>query len=346
MRGKVGILKAARLHEYKKPLILDEVPIPKIGPKEALVKINACGVCHTDISLIDGDARNLPLTLGHEPSGDVVEVGRDVDQIKAGDRVVASFYLTCGECYYCRIGRETLCTSLVGHLGFNYDGGYAEYLKSPARSLVPLPKEVPYDVGGICGDAVATSYHAVTKRAKVHAGSNVIVHGAGGLGLSTIQFAKLVGARVIAVDIRDEKLDFARKMGADEVIDSSKKSAVEEVKRLTDGEGADYIFEFVGGAQTIDQAIKSLRRAGKLVIIGHVPEKFSATASQLISGELEIIGSRANTRQDLIDTLKLVAEKKIRIKPIITNKYPLYEVNIALDLLRKGEILGRAVVEP
>ena len=338
-------MKAARLHEYGKPLNLDEVPIPKIGPNEALVKVKACGVCHTDISLIDGNARNLPLTLGHEPAGDVVEVGRDVSQVKVGDRVVASFYLTCGECYFCRIGRESLCTNLVGHLGFNCDGGYAEYLKSPARSLVHLPEEVPYEVGGICGDAVATSYHAVMKRAKVEAGSNVMIQGTGGLGLSTLQVAKLAGARVIAVDIRDEKLEFARKLGADEVINAAEEDVVEAVKRLTDGEGADYVFEFVGGAQTIDQAIRSLRRTGKLVIIGHMPEKFSTTASQLISGELEILGSRANTRQDLVDTLKLIKTGKFNIKPIITNHYPLSQVNTALNLLRRGEILGRTVIK-
>lgn len=325
---------------------MDDIPTPEIGTKEALVKVKACGVCHTDLSLIDGSARNLPLTLGHEPAGDVVEVGRDVNQVKVGDRVVASFYLTCGECYFCRIGRESLCTRLVGHLGFNCDGGYAEYLRSPARSLVLLPREVPYEVGGVCGDAVATSYHAVTKRARVEAGSNVVILGAGGLGLSTMQFAKLVGARVIAVDIRDDKLRFARELGADEVINAAVEDVAEAVKRLTDGEGADYVFEFVGGAHTVDQAIRSLRRAGKLVILGHMPEKFSTTASQLISGELEILGSRANTRQDLTDTLRLVSTGKILIEPIVTNEYPLDQVNTALNLLRKGGILGRAVIKP
>jgi len=339
-------MKATRLHEHGKPLRLDDVPIPEIGPREALVRVRACGVCHTDLSLIDGSARNLPLTLGHEPAGDVVEVGGDVSRVRVGDRVVAGFYLTCGECYFCRIGRESLCTNLVGHLGFNCDGGYAEYLKSPARSLIHLPRDVPYEVGGICGDAVATSYHAVTRRARVEAGSNVVILGAGGLGLSTLQITKLVGARAIAVDIRDDKLRFARELGADEVVNAASEDVAEAVKRLTGGEGADYVFEFVGGAQTIDQAIRSLRRAGKLVILGHMPEKFSTTASQLISGELEILGSRANTRQDLTDTLRLVSTGKIRIKPIITNEYPLDQVNTALDLLRKGEILGRAVVKP
>ncbi len=343
MKGK---MRAAILYEHNTPLKLEEVDIPKIGPGEVLVKIQSCGVCHTDLSLIGGNARNLPHSLGHEGAGDVVEVGEGVPDLKVGDRVCIFLRFVCGDCLYCRSGRDNLCARMTGHFGFSVDGAYADYAKAPARAVFKLPPGVGYEEGGIMADCVATIYRAVVRQGEVKPTHNVMVQGVGGLGLSAVIISKLVGARVIAVDIMDEKLDFAKKMGADEVVNASREKVPEAVKRLTEGRGADRIIDLVGSAKAVVTSFETLAPSGRLVQVGHSWDDVTLKVRQMMLMEIGMVGVSANTRQDLLDTLNLAASGRIKIKPIITDTFKLTQVNEAIEKMKKHEILGRAVVKP
>jgi alcohol dehydrogenase, propanol-preferring len=343
MKGKMD---SAILYAYNNPLKLEQVDIPQTGPGEVLVKIKACGVCHTDLSLIAGNARNLPHSLGHEAAGDVVEVGAGVTDLKVGDRVCIFLRFVCGDCLYCRTGRDNLCANMAGHFGFSVDGAYAEYAKAPVRAIFKLPPNVGYEEGGIMADCVATVYRAVVRKGEVKPTDNVMVQGVGGLGLSAVLISKLVGARVIAVDIIDEKLELARKLGADELVNASREKVPEAVKRLTDGMGADRVIDLVGTGNAILTSLDSMAPSGRLVQVGHSMESFTVKVRQLMGREFSIFGNSANTRQDLVDTLALAGSGRLRVKPIITDEFKLPQVNEAFNKLRRHEILGRAVVKP
>jgi alcohol dehydrogenase, propanol-preferring len=341
-----GKMRAAILYAYNTPLKVEEVDIPRIGPGEVLVKIKACGLCHTDLSLIQGNARNLPHSLGHEGAGDVVEVGEGVTDLKAGDRVCIFLRFVCGDCLYCRTGRDNLCANMTGHFGFSVDGAYADYAKAPVRAIFKLPPNVSYEEGGIMADCVATVYRAVVRKGEIKPADNVMVQGVGGLGLSAVLISKLVGARVIAVDIIDRKLEFAKSLGADEVVNASREKVPEAVKRLTDGRGADRIIDLVGTGNAVLTSLDSLAPSGRLVQVGHSMESLTVKVRQLMGREISITGNSANTRQDLVETLDLAGSGRLRIKPIITDEFNLSQLNEAIDKLMKHEILGRAVVKP
>src|SRR6185503_17719125 len=204
----------------------------------------------------------------------------------------------------CRVGRDTLCPEVRQH-GFSIDGGFAEYVKTPGVNLCKVPEHVSLEAACILGDAVATSYHAITKRAQVRPGTTLALIGVGGVGLHALQMAKLAGGWVIAVDVNDARLDLVRK--------------------LADGLGVDVVLEFVANAQTLPSSVASLRRAGRLVFVGYTPEvPLSVLPRELARSELEIVGSRANTKQELAETMTLVAQG--RITPVVDRVLPLAEI--------------------
>ena len=337
-------MRALVLEEFGGPLVLKEVPTPSIGPHEALVRVRNVGVCGTDLKIRAGrmglDA--LPLIMGHEVAGEVAEVGPEVEGFTPGDRVTVSFYVTCGRCPYCREGRDTLCLELRQH-GFSIDGGLADYMKTPGVNLCKVPDHVPLDQACILGDAVATSYHAVTKRAQVRPGKTVVLVGVGGVGLHALQMARLAGGWTIAVDVNQERLELARKLGADAVVDAQQGPFHEEVRRLTGGDGADIVMEFVANQDTLPSSYLSLKRAGRLVFVGYTPElPMQVMPHELVRNELEIFGSRATTKQELKDTMDLVAQG--RIQPIVDRVFSMEDVELAFDALREGRTLGRNVV--
>lgn len=308
-------MRAAVLEEYGKPLNLTEVEVPTIGPHEALIKVKNCGVCLTDLK-IRSDASGmsvLPLILGHEPAGEVAEVGQEVVDFRPGDRVVANNYITCGRCGYCRQGRNTLCDN-VRQFGFNLDGGYAEYIKAPAINMCKVPDHVPLDQACILADAVATSYHAVTKRARIQPGMTVALIGTGGVGLHTLQMVRLAGGWTIAVDLSEDRLALAQELGADAIVDARKGAFHEEVRRLTDGEGVDVVLEFVASDDTLESSYLSLKKGGRLVFVGYLPgQAMSFLPFHMVLNELEVIGSRANTPQELKETVNLVAQGRLNL---------------------------------
>ena len=337
-------MRALVLEQFGGPFVSKDVPTPAIAPHEALVRVRNVGVCGTDVK-IRANRMGLgviPLIMGHEIAGDVAEVGSAVRGFAPGDRVIVNFYVTCGRCQFCRVGRDTLCDEVRQH-GFSIDGGFAEYLKTPGVNLCKVPDHVPLEHACILGDAVATSYHAITKRAQVRPGTTLALIGVGGVGLHALQMAKMAGGWVIAVDVNDARLALARTLGADAVVDARSGPFHEAVRELTGGQGVDVVLEFVANQQTLPSSYLSLKRAGRLVFVGYTPElPMSVMPRELVRQELEIVGSRANTKQELQETMDLVARG--RIKPIVDRILPLAEIEEAFDALREGSSLGRNVL--
>src|SRR6266545_1706099 len=282
-------MRALVLEQFNGPFVAKDVPTPAIAPHEALVRVRNVGVCGTDVK-IRADRMGLgviPLIMGHEIAGEVAEVGREVRGFAPGDRVVVNFYITCGRCPFCRAGRDTLCPEVRQH-GFSIDGGFAEYVKTPGVNLCRVPDHVSLEAACILGDAVATSYHAITKRAQVRPGTTLALIGVG-------------------------------------------------------GEGVDVVLEFVSSAQTPPSSYQSVKRAGRLVFVGYTPGlPLPVMPHELVRNELEIVGSRANSKQELADTMELVAQG--RIKPIVDRVIPLADIEDAFAALREGRPLGRNVL--
>jgi NAD+-dependent secondary alcohol dehydrogenase Adh1 len=340
-------MRAMVLERFGDPLQPKKVPVPRLEADEALVQVTACGLCGTDLKISGGrlDGTPLPLIMGHEPAGEVVEVGSAVTHVRVGDHVAVHFYVSCGACEFCRTNRDSLCINLIGRLGFELDGGFAEYFKIPAHNLFPISPAVPAEQVAVLADCVSTVWHAVQRRAKVQPGQNAVVMGAGGLGVHAIQVLRLSGLRTIAVDIAPEKLEFAQQWGASEVIDARDEDVAARVLELTDGMGADTVLEFVGLPGVIETDLCFLRRGGVLVLVGYAPgQPFQAESTDVVLTEKRIIGSRASSKQDLVDVIRLVEQGKIT--PLVTQRFQLEEVNEALAALRVGKILGRAVVIP
>jgi len=340
-------MKAMVLHEFNRPLRLEEVEVPKIGPRELLVKVKACGVCASNIKYTKGvyPYLTLPHILGHEPAGEVVDVGGEVEGFAKGDRVCVYIFITCGECLYCSKGEENNCIHFK-RIGVELNGAYAEYLKVPARNAFKIPDGISYEEAAGIADAVVTSFHALREKAKIRLGEDVVIMGTGGLGINAVQIAKLAGAKVIAIDITSRKLEFAGKYGADETIDARKEVIAERVRSLTHGKGVDSFIDFVGSPESVRAGLRSLRRGGKLVMVGHDPyHDFQVKPFQeVILEEAEIIGSHASTRQEMCEVLSLVEAGKIR--PIIGPRFPLSEANEAHRVLENEEVFGRIVLVP
>ncbi len=342
------MMKCMVLEAFNEPLALRERPIPTPGDDEVVIKVGACGICRTDLKVWSGShpaIRKLPQVLGHEVAGEVVEIGKSVDKSLLGKHAVIYVYLSCGVCRFCMSGREILCTQLKGQIGFNRDGGYAEYMKTPADSLFLIPPDLAFEKASIITDAVATPYRALTAKAKVQPGQTVAVMGAGGLGLHAVQIARALGAEVFVMDINEKALNMAREMGAEKVFLVTNEDPLKEILELTGGEGFDVVMDFVGKPNMELLGINLLKVAGKFVAVGYTPtDSFQVQSMKLVSRELEIYGSRSCGRQDLKETIDLVSSGKV--KPVVAEFHPLAEANTALRKLELGNLIGRSVLIP
>ena len=339
-------MKAAVFYTANEPLRIEEVPTPSPGEGQVLVKVAACGLCHTDLHYIDHGVptfKKPPLILGHEVSGTIAEVGHNVEQWKPGDRVLLPAVYGCGQCAMCRTGRENICAQMV-MFGNNVDGGYAEFVLAPAKDVIPLPEEIPLIEGAIIADATTTPYHAVVNRGRVKPGDRVVVFGCGGIGLNIVQIAAAVGAQVIAVDIVDQKLEWARQLGAQATLNPQQFERIDkEIRKLTGG-GADIGFEAIGNPTTQAQTFASLRTGGRFVVVGYSAKPMSLDTGRVMYREMEIVGSLGCRAVDYPRVIELARQGKIKVKELVTAKVPLAEINAGLDLLRKGEGIRTVVV--
>ncbi len=340
-------MKAMVFEGPGKPLRLDEWTTPEPGPEEIVVKVAACGVCHTDLHYIDHGVptfKKPPLILGHEASGIVAAVGRDVKDRKEGDRVLLPAVLTCGRCDHCRTGRENICLNMK-MFGNDIDGAYAEYVAAPAKDSFLLPESIPLVEGSIIADAISTPFHAVKNRGRVRGGDQVVVIGCGGIGLNLVQVATAFGAQVIACDLQDAKLQAALSLGARAVVNPGKVERVDkEVRKLTGG-GADIAFEAIGNPATIESAFACLRNGGRLVVVGYTDKPVSLPAGRIMYREMEVVGSLGCRPVDYPRLIHMVAAGRIKVKELVSHRFPLADTNLAFDQLRRGEGL-RSVVVP
>lgn len=351
-------MKAAIFHGAHQPLTIEEIatPTPKAG--EILVKVAGCGVCHTDLGYLDHGVptgKKPPLILGHEASGTVAAVGAALAvappghgpalPFREGDRVVLPAVYGCGQCKLCRSGRENICENMT-FIGSNVDGAYAEYVAYPAHAAVALPAELPLVESAIIADATTTPFHAVVNRGQVKAGDAVVVIGCGGIGLNCVQIAAAVGARVIAVDIVDQKLAWAGQFGAAATLNSKSVERLDkEIRKLTGGGGADISFECIGNPATQEQAFNAVRTGGRVVMVGYADKPMSLVTGRVMFREIEIVGSLGCRVVDYPRVIELARQGRIKVAELVTARFPLEEINSAFDLLRRGEGI-RSVITP
>ena len=340
---KAAVLRGAN----RTALEVMEVPTPSPGPGEALVRVVGCGMCHTDLHYLDHGVKTFkepPIILGHEAAGTVEKLGDGSGDVAEGDRVLIPAVLSCGTCRYCRRGRENICDNLV-MLGNNMDGAYAEFVVVPASQLIAVPASIPLERASIIADAVSTPYHAVKHRGRVQPGDIVAVVGCGGVGLNVVQCATLAGARVIAIDVNEQRLDIARTLGAVETVNPNEVERIDRhVRKLTDG-GVDVAFEAIGNPKTIRVAFSLLRRGGRLCVIGYSADEVTLSAAKLMYFELEVVGSLGCGAGEYPEIIGLVEAGRLRLDIIVSGCIPLDDINDGFDRLRRGEGV-RWVVTP
>lgn len=348
-------MKAVRMHKYELPyagaISIDEVPEPKISdPFDVIVKIGGAGLCRTDLHLIEAVWRDalgdppLPYTLGHENAGWIEEVGSAVTGLAKGDPVILHPLMTCGLCRPCRIGYDMACQRGVFPGLDGADGGWAEYLKTSARAVIKLaPGTDPVPLAPFA-DAGITSYHAVKKvQQYIYPGTWAVVVGVGGLGHFGVQLLKVMTtAQVIALDAREDRLEFARELGADETVLAGEDGGVAEILRITEGRGADVVMDFVAEHGTPDKALQYLRKArgGTYVVIGY-GGIVAPTALDMIAREMNVIGSIVGSYTELQELMELNRQGKVTIR---AHRYPLAETGRAMEDLASGKLIGRGVL--
>lgn len=357
-------MRAAVFVGPNQPLSIENVKPAEPGPNDVVVEIGASGVCHSDLSVING---YLPLPpgviLGHEGTGRVVEVGREVSKVKKGDRVVASFVPACGTCWFCLQDRSNLCeleaqTMMVPrgtrtdgspYLGFTGLGTFAEAITANESSVVRIHGDVPDAELALIGCGVTTGVGAALNTAKVEPGSTVAVVGCGGVGQSVIQGAKIAGAaRIIAVDMVPMKRAQACKFGATDEVDPGKGDPVAQVKEITGGRGADYAFEVVGLPETIVQSYNMARNGGTVCIVGmsRMDAMVTLPAFQLFYEEKRILGSKygsAQVRRDFQRFIDLIQTGRLDTSAMVSRRIKLDEVNEAFRAMKDGEVI-RSVI--
>ncbi|KAG8373682.1 hypothetical protein BUALT_Bualt11G0050000 [Buddleja alternifolia] len=340
-------MRAAVFWEPNKPMTFEDFHMPRPKPNEILIKTKACGVCHSDLHVLKGELPFAsPCVVGHEITGEVVEIGpltdnKIIERFPIGSQVVGAFIMPCGSCFYCSKASKPVYMYSMG--------GLAEYCVVPAHGLTVLPNSLPYTESAILGCAVFTAYGAMAHAAQVRPGDAIAVIGVGGVGSSCLQIARAFGASdIIAVDIQDEKLQKAKIFGATHTVNAQTEDAVTKIKEITGGRGVDIAVEALGRAQTFSQCVQSVRDGGKAVMIGLTLSgaKGEVDINHLVRRQIKVIGSYGGrARQDLPKLIKLAESGIFNLEAAVSRKCKFEEVGEAYKDLDKGSIIGRAVVE-
>lgn len=337
-------MKAAVLKEIGTPLVIEEIPTPEPGLGQVLIRTEACGVCHSDLHLAEGDwdllrpATKIPLILGHEVAGIVEKLGEGVTELKVGDRVgVPWIHWTCGECEFCKEGKEELCLKQK-ITGCQVDGGFAEYLLAPATHASKLPSSLSSEDAAPLLCAGLTVYKAM-KAAGLAPGQRLAIFGVGGLGHLALQIARAMDVHVCAIDVSDEKLEFAKSLGAEWTVNAS----TEQVhKRLRAIGGAHVALVTSASPSAYETALRCLRRGGTMAVVGMANEPFKVSAVSMISAEARIVASAVGTRGDLTELFALVEKFPIRCH---IETRPLDQVQQVFEEMKRGAIIGRVVLK-
>jgi alcohol dehydrogenase len=372
MKTRAAILNEAGLprpYAQSRPLQIVEVDLDPPGPREVLVRMRAAGLCHSDLSVINGDRpRPLPMALGHEGAGEVVELGADVKDLQVGDHVVAAFVPCCGTCEPCTSGRPALCepgfransagallhgdrrlhtgsTTIHHHLGVS---AFAEYAVMARESLVKVDSTLPFDEAAIFGCAVMTGVGAVTNTAQPSPGSNVAVVGLGGVGLSALLGARLVdAAMIVAVDLSDTKLALARELGATHTVNAGAADAAEQIRELSHG-GVHYAFEMAGAVRAMELSYRITRRGGTTVTAGlsNPQHVFSVPHVGIVAEERTIKGSylgSCDPARDIPRYIQMYRQGRLPVDKLLSERLPLDDINAAFDRLADGQTVRQIV---
>ena len=358
-------MKAAVCYEFGKPLVIEEIEIDPPRTGEVKVKLASCAICYSDIHYMEGAwGGTLLAVYGHEAAGIVEEAGPGVSQAAPCDRVVVSLLRSCGRCFYCAQGDPNMCETVFpldrerrlrsknGQAIFQglRTGAFAEYVVVEQSQVVSIADEIPFDCAALLSCGVITGLWAVVNTAQVPTGSSVVVIGTGGVGLNTVQGAALAGAQpIIAIDISNAKLETAQAFGATHSVNPKQEDAGEAVRALTQGRGADYVFVTVGSAEAIEQGLGLLRRAGTLVVVGMPASGIKAEieAVTFANNSQRMLGSKMGSARLNVDIPKLVAlyrQGRLKLDQLITARYPLEEINLAIAESKRGEALRNVIV--
>jgi propanol-preferring alcohol dehydrogenase len=346
--GALASHRAVRLEAPGRPLVDAALDVPSPGPGEILVRVKAAGICHSDAHYRSGiGSTNHPLTLGHEVAGIVAALGEGVREPRAGERVCLHYLVTCGECRDCRAGREQFCAT-GAMIGKDRDGGFADFIRVPARNAHRLPAAIPFEQGAIMMCSSATALHALRK-ARVGRGDGVAIFGIGGLGVSAVQLARALGAEpVFAVDLNPAKLALARRLGATPV-DAKAADPVQAIRRATGGRGVDAALELIGSARAMEQAVQALAPQGRAALAGLTQERLSiAPYRDLLGREAEVIGVSDHLATEITELMQFVARGELDPGEAVTRVVPLEAgaINQVLDGLEAFRDDVRCVVRP
>lgn len=358
-------MKAAVCQQHGQPLVIEDLELDPPGPGEVRVRLAACAICHSDIHYMEGAwGGKLPILCGHEASGVVEETGAGVTGVVRDDHVVVTLIRSCGHCFYCVQGDPTQCetqfpldvTSPLRRADGERvaqgirTGAFAEYVVVHESQLVTIPKSVSLEAASTLACGVITGLGAVVNTAKVPSGSSVAVIGTGGVGLNSVQGARLCGANpIIAVDLLESKLATAKEFGATHGINAAADDAAEAIRDLTHGRGVDYVFMTVGSTKAVEQGLTFLRRSGTMVIVGMPASGAMAEIEPLAMADasLRIIGSKMGATRVRVDIPKLVGfyqQGRLKLDELISNRYPIDGINDAIAEVNRGEVLRNVIV--
>ena len=338
-------MKALILKGPNEPFIFEDVPDPIPQNGEAVAKVLACGSGLTIQHVKSGRTKvNFPIIIGHEITAEIVDLRGDCGELKVGMPVTAYFYLTCGYCKWCKINRETLCNNFKGYIGRQINGGYAEYISLPAKNFIPIPLSINYKENlietGIISDAIATPLKVI-KKARIGITDKVGVIGAGGgLGIHMLRMLNLYNVKTIAIETKQIKEKSCRDSGASEFINPNSNSKKEVIEDFTNNSGLDVVIDFVSSKSSLETGTELLGSGGRLVTLGGSGEFFNIDSGNMLLKEIEIIGSRYCSKQEVIDSLNLVSRGLIT--PLVTEKVSPYQANDLHERIEKGNVIGRA----
>lgn len=341
----------ALVHTAANKFEIQDFPKPVPGPKDVLLRVKACGICGSDVHGMTGHTgrRQPPIIMGHEATGIIEEVGKDITKFKVGDRITFDSTVYCNRCSYCLQGRINLCSSRmvlgVSTGEYRRHGAMAEYLTVPEHIVFKLPETVSCHQGALI-EPLSISLHGVN-RGKLRINDKVAVLGCGIIGLMAIQCAKLAGCgTLVAVDMNEARLDMAKKVGADVVVNPMKEKAMDVILGLTGGEGADAVFEAVGIEKTVGEALSWVRKGGRLVLIGNLAPTVPIGLQSIVTREIDVYGSCASSGeyQDCVD---MIGSGRIKVEPYISKVAPLEEGQMWFDkLLAAKDPLYKVILEP
>lgn len=340
------MLAAVYYNPYE-TLKIEEKEIPVIQQREILIKVRSCAICNSDLSYIDRGMATLmppPVILGHEISGEIVDVGDRVSELQIGDHVIVPATVSCGKCEKCKRSEESSCDQLE-FMGSGRDGGFVQYLAMDETKVAKLPKEYSYELGSMIANLFIGAYHLVFERSVISDGDKVVIFGSGAYGLSVLQMALLKHADVYMVDIFDWKLELAKKYGAHAVLNSNKVAVCEDSLLEILGTKADVIVDTVGAPRTLVQGIRVLKKGGQLIMSGNSDYQIPLLIKQMVINEFTFTGALSAPLHCVDKVLNLLEKNKLKWKDMITHRFYLNDINKGINTLRLGQSI-RTIILP